>query len=132
MGKSRIVKQIVAETENKVGMLAEVTGAVASSGANIRAICAYGMGDKAVFYLITDNNEKALSSLKSKGYKIREDEVVAADLVNEIGSASSMAKKLKDAGIDLNYIYGSTGEAKEEALIVFKSNNNAKAVTLIG
>ncbi|MBL7069285.1 MAG: hypothetical protein ISS34_05460 [Candidatus Omnitrophica bacterium] len=131
MGKSRIAKQIVAETENKVGMLADVTDAVAGSGANIQTICAYAMGDKAVFYLITDNNQKALSGLKSKGYGVKEEDVVVVDLVNEVGSASSLAKKLKDAGIDLSYIYGSAGEAKE-SLIVFKSDNNAKAVTVIG
>ncbi len=130
MANVKIVKQIVAETPNRVGMLAEVTDAVASGGVNIQAICAYAMHDKAIFLLITDNNQKALSSLKVKDYKIKEEDVVAVGLSNKIGAASQMAKKLKDADIDLSYIYGSTGSAPE-ALMIFKSNNQAKAIELL-
>ena len=84
----------------------------------------------AIFLLITDNNQKALPGLKSKGYNTKEEDVVAINLVNKVGSASSMAKKLKDANINLNYIYGSTGSTPD-ALMIFKSDNNAKAVEVL-
>ena len=130
MADAKIAKQIVAETPNRVGVLAEVTGVVSAAGANIQAISAYGVEKNAIFRLLTDNNQKAISGLKSKGYNVREDNVVAVSLPNKVGTVSLMAKKLKNADIDLKYIYGSTGSAPE-ALIVFDSNDNAKAVEVL-
>jgi len=127
MAKTKIAKEIILETSNKVGTLAEVSAAAAAAGVNIEAICAYGMEDKAIFYLVTGNNKDGVSAFKAKGYSVKEDEVVLVTLPNTVGSAASMAEKLKAANIDLQYIYGSTGSAKE-ALIVIKSDNNAKAL----
>ena len=115
-------------TDQSAWVLDAIIGnAVAEAGVNIQALCAYAMEDKAVFMLVTDNNQKALSSLKKKGYSLKEEEVVLVNLTNRVGSASKLAEKLKTADIDLNYIYGSTGSAPE-ALIILKSNNNAKAI----
>ncbi len=127
MAKAKLAKQIMLETGNKVGTLAEVSNVAASAGVNIEAICAYAMEDKAIFYLVTGNNKDALSLFKAKGYSVKEDEVVLVSLPNTVGSAASMAGKLKAANIDLQYIYGSTSSAKE-ALIVIKSDNNTKAL----
>lgn len=127
---AKIVKQVIAETENRIGMLAEVTGTLAIAGVNILAICAYGMQGKATFMLIADNSRKAASGLKSKGYKVSEEDVVLVNLANKRGTAAKMAKKLKDAGINLHYIYGTTSSASK-APVVFTSNDNAKALTVL-
>lgn len=130
MPDAKIVKQIVAETEDKVRMLAEVTQAVADAGANIEALCAYGMEGKAVFMIVTNDNKKASAGLKAKGCRVKEEDVVLIGLANRTGSASKMAKKLKEARINLSYIYGSTSGAAD-APLVFASNDNAKAVTVL-
>lgn len=125
---AKLAKQITIVTPDKVGMLAEVTGAIAGAEVNIEAICAYGMEDKAYFMVITNDNAKAIGAIKQ--FDVKEDDVVVVELENKVGTTAQMGKKLKDAGIDLKYLYGTTcgsGTARS----VFDSNDNAKAVEVL-
>jgi hypothetical protein len=126
----KIVKQIEAVAPNRIGTLAAITKIIAAEGVNILAMCAYTMEKNAVFMLITDDNKKASGALEANNYKIKEEDVVLVSLVNRVGSATEMTKRLKDANIDLLYLYGSSGES-EESLIVFKTNNDPKAVKIL-
>ncbi len=131
MAKVKLVKQLLAVTENKVGMLAEVSSTVSGAGLNIQAINAYAVGEKANFRLITDNNQKAQDILNSKGYQVSEQEVVIAELPNKAGVLKATADKLKGAGIDLEYIYGTTCSGGCDCLLVFACNNNAQAQKIL-
>ena len=132
MAKVSLGKQLLAVTENKVGMLAEVSSAVSGSGVNIQAINAYAVGKEANFRLITDNNQKAQQVLQFKGYEVSEQEVVMVELPNKVGVLKVAADKLKAAGIDLSYIYGTTCSAGYDCLLVLASNNNAQAEKILG
>ena len=129
MEKAVLEKQVVAITNNKVGMFAEVTSCLAEAKINIRAICAWSMQDKAHFSLLTNNNAEALAALNAKGFEVNEEAVVTVNLDDKIGSAANIAQKLKGAGINLDYIYGtSCGCPKTTALLVLVSKENAKIV----
>ena len=127
MAKVRIGKQLLAVTENKIGMLAEICSEVSGAGVNIQAINAYGLGDKANFRLLTDNNQKAKEVLQAKGCEVSEQDVVMLELPNQIGALKEAAEMLKAKGIDLAYIYGTTCSDKCDCLLVFNSNNNTQA-----
>ena len=127
MTKVKSGKQLLAVAENKVGMLAEVWADVSGAGVNIQAINAYGVGNKANFRLITDNNQKAQEVLQAKGHQVSEQDVVMVELPNKLGVLKEAADKLKAAGIDLEYIYGTTCSAGCDCLLVFASNDNAQA-----
>ena len=131
MAKVRLGKQLLAVTGNKVGMLAEVCSTVSGAGVNIRAINAYAVGDKANFRLVSDNNQKAQEVLQAKGYEVSEQEVVIAELPNQVGALKEAADKLKEQGVDLEYIYGTTCSGSCDCLLVFASNNNARAVEVL-
>jgi hypothetical protein len=127
MTKASKVKEIVATTPNKVGMLAEVTGIVAGAGVNILAICAYSMEGQAKFMMLTSDNAKALNALKGKKIATEESDVVSVSLSNKVGAAKELAEKLAKAGVDLNYCYGSIGNGSE-ALFVLSSKDINKAL----
>lgn len=129
---ARIGKQLQVVTPNKIGMLAEVTGTIADTGVNIDALCAYAIGKKAYFLVITNDNAKALKALKTKKFQAKEENVVLVDLENRVGAAGEMGSKLKEAKVDLSYIYGTTCGRGGPAMLVFKSNKNAKAVEVLG
>ena len=132
MAGAILSKQLTVETQNKLGMFAEVTGTISGAGVNIVAICAYGMGDKAVFYVVTNNNASAQTALKKKGMAVKEEDVVTVMLDDTIGTAKAMADKIKAAGIDLGYIYGSAcGCVDTKALLVMKAKDNAKLIKAI-
>jgi len=127
MAGVKLAKQLIVETENKVGMLAEITGEISRANINIEHICAYTSGDKAIFMLFVADNEKVKSSLARKGFKVFEEEVLILGLANKVGSAYNIAEKLKEAGVDLKYIYGTTCGCECDCRLVFSSDNNRKA-----
>ena len=124
-------KEIRVITENKVGVLSQITGYISDEGVNIEDICAYATGDQALFYLITDNNEKVKKILSEKGYNVEEKEVVILSLENRPGALSKVSARLKEEGINLHYIYGTTCDGGERTTVVFSSDNNEKAVEVL-
>jgi len=132
MAQAKLAKELIVGADNKVGMLAEVSGLVAEAGVNISAISAYAMGEKAIFRFVTSDNDKAENVLVAKGFKVDECEVVVANLPDKVGQAKEISEKIKQAGINLDYIYGSTcGCADTPALMVIGSKENQKVVETI-
>lgn len=123
-------EEVFLTTDNKVGKLEEVTRAIKESGINIRAISAYAVGNQAFFRLVTSDNTKCKEILKEIG-SVEAKEVVIVDMPDEPGELYKIAAKLKEANIDLTYIYGTTSKPKMNAIIVFSSNNNTEALDTI-
>ena len=98
-------KELQIMTEDKVGMLAEVTSLVSSAGVNIEAMCAYGMQGKATFLLITSDNNKVKQAIAKKGWGVEEHDVVVTTLADKTGTASEVANTLKAKNINLLYSY---------------------------
>jgi hypothetical protein len=128
MVKAVKIKELQVTTQNKVGALAQVSSAIAESGANITAICAYGMGGSANFMIVTDNNAKALAALKKKGYQAKEKDAVKLELENKVGTLSEISGQFAKNNIDLSYIYGTVAESGTSASIILSSNNDDKVI----
>jgi len=127
MAKASKVKQINFETKNKMGMLSEISTALSRAKVNIKAICAYGMGEKAYFMLVTNNNSKARRVLVKLKAKTVEDDVIAVEMPNRIGQLKKAADMIAGAGIDIQYMYGTAGVGKT-SLCIFKTANDKKAL----
>lgn len=130
MAKARKSKQLSFTMPNRIGLLSEVSTAIAGAKVNINAICAYGMEDKAYFMLATDNNAKAKKALGPSGVEVREDDVISVDMPNKVGELQKVAKKIADAGIDINYMYGTAGTGKS-SICIFKTADDKKAIKVI-
>ncbi len=130
MAKARKAREISFTIPNKVGLLSEVTASIAAAKVNIAAVCAYGMGDSATFMLVTDSNAKAKKALSSLGAAVEEKDVVEVELPNKPGELQKVAKRIGDAGIDIEYMYATAG-AGRTAACVFKTADNAKAIKVI-
>jgi hypothetical protein len=96
---------------NKVGLLSEVTTAVANAKVNINAICAYALENNAFFNLITSSNTKAKKALAPLGFGIEEKDVIQVELPNKPGELQKVAKKIADAGLTL-ILYATAGGGK--------------------
>jgi hypothetical protein len=130
MSQAKLVKQVVATTPNETGEFFKVTSALADAQVNLKGICAWGQGIEAHFALLTDNNAKAIAALSAKGIKANEEEAVAVILEDKIGAAGTIAKKIKEANINLEYVYGTTCGCKDtSALLVLVSKENAKIIS---
>lgn len=101
-------KELIVTTEDKLGMLAEITSVITGQGVNISAICAYGMEGKAIFMMLTSDNQKAKIQAESKGWKVEESDVVVVEMPDKVGAVKEIADKLKAKNVNLIYIYGTT------------------------
>ena len=130
MAKARKVKEISFEMPDKVGLLSEVTTAIAKAKVNITAICAYAMENSATFMLTTDSNAKAKKALAPLGVTIEEVDVVEVDVSNKSGELQKVAKKITDGGIDIEYMYATAGKGKT-ATCIFKTADDSKTIKVI-
>lgn len=119
-------------TENRLGRLAEITELVAENDVNIENICAYAFDHKLFICMITDDNEKAGQALEGKGYQVEKTEVLVISLWDRPGSLALVAKKLRENGISLHYNYGTTSKSEKRMNAVFSSNDNDKAMEVLG
>lgn len=131
MAKVQAAKQILAVSENRVGMLADASAAISETGANIKAISAYAVENRAFFRILTSDNQKAKSALEAKGFEASEQDIVMLELPNRVGILKEAADKLKAAGINLTYIYGTTCAGSCDCLLIFASNDNAQAMQIL-
>jgi hypothetical protein len=130
MAKARKVREISFTMQNKVGLLWEVTAAIAGAKINITAICAYGMENTAYFMLTTDSNAKAKKALAPLGFGIEEKDVVEVEVPDKPRELQKVAKKVADAGIDIEYMYATASSGKTETCI-FMTSDNKKAIKVI-
>ena len=130
MANARRAREISFTMPNRVGLLSEVTTAIAKAKVNITAICAYGMENNAFFMLTTNSNAKAKKALANLGVGMEEKDVVEVELPNKPGELQKVAKKIADADIDIEYMYATAGVGKT-ATCVFKTADDLKAIKVI-
>jgi hypothetical protein len=129
MGKVRKVKEIRLSMPNRVGLLSEITTAVAKAKVNLNAICAYALENTAFFNLITSGNTKAKKALAPLGFAIEEKDVIQVELPNKPGEMQKVAKKIADAGIDIDFMYATTIGSK--ATCILKTVDDQKAMKVV-
>jgi len=127
MVKASKVKQISFSMPNNVGLLMEVTEALAKAKINIEALCAYAWEElEAYFMIVTDDNAKAKKVISKMGAKVEMEDVVALEVPNKVGQLHEAAKKIATSGIDIYYLYGSP--AKGKMTLIFKTENDKRAL----
>jgi hypothetical protein len=130
MAKARKAKEISFTMPNKVGLLSEVTTAIAGAKVNITALCAYAMENSAYFMLTANSNAKAKKALAPLGAAIEERDVVEVEMPNKPGELQKVATRIADAGIDIEYMYATAGKGKT-ATCVFKTADDQKTIKVI-
>ncbi len=100
------MKEVIIVSRDDVGALASVAEALGSKGVNIEAISAYGIGEKAIFRIITGDEtttSKALS--KVPHITVKEDPIIIHRMINRPGELAKITRKLANKGINLESLY---------------------------
>jgi hypothetical protein len=113
-------------TPDEPGILGRVLGTLANAGVNLRALSVFSHDEKGHFRLLTSNNKKAETGLRSLGYKVKTNRVITVEISDRIGAGAEIGALLGNAVIDIEYCYGSSTGAGQ-ALLVFKTNNIKKS-----
>ncbi len=74
--------------------------------------------------IITDNNSKSKKVISQMGAEMKVEEVIAVEVSNKVGQLRHAAKQISDAGIDIQYVYGSP--VKGKMTLIFKTADEKK------
>lgn len=119
------------ELTNKPGELARVTEAIAQKGINIESFAGATAGGAGTVVLVTNDEAGTRRALADAGCKSHEVELVMASLDHVPGSLAAAAKKLAEAGINIEAAMP-TGMAGEKVTVSFATDNPAKAREILG
>ena len=121
------LKQLTVFVENKQGSVVPVTDALANHNINIRALSIAETEGFGILRLIVDNEAVAEEVLMQAGYLIKITDVVGVKIGDAPGKLSAALKVLKEAGINMEYLYAFMARTERHAYVVLRVENNADA-----
>lgn len=124
MANAAKVKYLSFSMEDRPGLLAEITGKLSEAKVNIGAVCGYAWDSTAYFDILVDNVPKAKKALSGLGVTPEIDEALTVELPNKPGALDKAAKALADAGINIEYLYGTTTTGRTATGFLSTSDNN--------
>ncbi len=100
---------LVIDIENTPGALAEIAAAISDAGVNIAAATGIGSGERAELHILVPHAGAAKHSLAISHLAVsREREVVVVDADDRPGVLADLARKVAEAGINLDLLYLAT------------------------
>ena len=95
------MKDICVVTEDRMGLLADISYILGQARVNIDSIAVSSVGGKAVFSIMVRDQEKAKGVLESNGFSVSSGNVVFVKLDDTPGSLAGIAKMLSKNRINV-------------------------------
>jgi hypothetical protein len=121
------IKQISVSLDNVPGALSLVSEILGSEGVNIRAISVADTADISTVRCVVDDPPKAINILTSKGYSVKETDVLAVETPDHPGGLNAVLQPLKDAQINVHYLYPYLGRASDQAVVILGVDKTEEA-----
>jgi hypothetical protein len=100
---------LLIQVENQPGALARVTAAISDAGVNISAATCTRPDDTAAMHILVKHAEAAKHALATAGVTVTsEREVVVVEADDRPGVLADLARKVAEAGVDLDLLYVAT------------------------
>ena len=125
-----IMNRIIVMARNEVGVIADISKALADEGINIETISAEGLSEKGVITLTTDAYDDALRVLTHAGFKTVSDESLVIRLPDEPGALAKIAERFKNAGVNIQSLH-IIDRRNGHALVALSADDRAKAETIV-
>jgi hypothetical protein len=122
-----VQRQLSIAIENKPGRLASIAGLMAEHGINIRVLSVVDNIEQGVIRLIPSDPQTCKRLLQDAHYFVVEADVLVLILKDNPGQLETVCRALDAAGVNIEYAYGSEDAREEEARLIVKVSNLAKA-----
>jgi len=126
-----IIDQLSVFSENRAGMLADITALLAEAEIDIEALTIAETAEFGVLRFIVDAPKKALAVLKLEGFVASLTPVLALSMGNQPGSLAKIARTLGDANISIEYLYASVAQEKDSAFVIMRVEETEAAAELL-
>lgn len=113
-----MIKQISVVLKNIPGTLAEMSEILGKEGINIRAVSVADTSEVSTVRIVVDDTPKALNILNGHGYSVYETDVLAVETPDHPGGLTAVVKPLKDARINVLYLYPYLGRSSDQAIVI--------------
>ncbi len=125
-----LATQFLIQAPHKPGTLAQVCSELAKVAVNITAIMA-SHDEAGGLRIVATPLPAAKKVLDGLGLRYQEEEVLAVRVSDRPGALGKITRKLADAGINIEYAYGSIVKGESRALIILKVADAKKAAELV-
>ena len=126
------VKQISITLVNVPGMFLRVSECLEAEGINIRAISVADTSDISSVRFVSDDPDKTATTLKSHGYRVRETNVIAVEIPDHPGALKAVLKPLKEADINVLYLYPFLGRGESgQPIVITGVDRNEEALEIL-
>ena len=122
--------QLSAFLENRPGTLCRAVSSIKGAGINIRALSVAETKDFGILRIIVSDVEKTKKVL-SEDTIIRETPVIAVKMNDEAGALSGILEILKDAEVNIEYVYAFTGSLQGSAYVVLRVDDVESAESIL-
>jgi hypothetical protein len=120
MSNVRQVDQLSVFLENRAGQMALLCSCLVEAGVNVEAISVADTIEHGLVRLVVDHPDRICSVLESNGFNCLRATVLAVELPNRSGALASFADCLGNAGVNIQYVYGSLLPADEQGLVIVR------------
>jgi hypothetical protein len=104
--------QLSVSMENTPGQLGRLCRVLAQAGVNIRGVSVADAADVSIIRLVVNDPKAAQSALREAGLCVVAQNVLIVDLEDKPGALEDMAFRLGEAGINVQYVYGTSDGGK--------------------
>jgi hypothetical protein len=127
----RLTKQLALFLENRPGALARVCDELTKSKINILAISTGDTVDYNVIRMVVSDPNLALRIFQEHGSLAVESEVLVIEGDNKPGSLGTIARKLSEAKINIDYAYCATSAKSKTGLLILRTSDSRKALKVL-
>ena len=125
------MKQIHIVSTNRIGLITELTEALARADINIDSVDAEQVGDNAVIVLNVDQYGPALLCLREfQGLQIVTEDAILVKLKNQPGALAQIARRFTDAGISVRSVRFIQHD-EDFALVAISTDRTEAALALV-
>lgn len=120
-------KEITVELDDRPGTLAELGETLGKANINIEAIAGFSVGGKGISKVLVEDAKAARQALEGVGIRVTgEKDVLIVKLDDRPGTIGAFARKLANAGVNIESSYIVCGRAEGEHVFTVSDLEKAK------
>ncbi len=105
-----MAKDLTVILEDRPGTLASLGEAAGSAGVNMEGAGGFVTEGRGVFHVLVEDAAAARSAFEGAGLEVRDErDVIVTDVEDRPGALGEIARKIADAGVNIDLLYIATG-----------------------
>lgn len=127
----KIETQLAIFLDNRPGTMARTCRALAQAKINILALSILDTMDHAIVRMVVDKPREADRILSDLHMMVQARDVVFMEVPNTVGALATIAEKLAEAGINLEYAYCTTPTSHSAGALVLRTNDLESTISTL-